>query len=528
VDENPREAADPGGLGAEPPVGDPSPTQGYTRTTVHGLKWTYAAFVASALLQVIHTAVMGRLLAPADFGLVAMAAVFLRLGGYFANMGIGQALIQRPSIDERTIRAAFTSALGLGALFAALLVLAAPLAERIFQTPDVVPIIRWMSLSFLLGGAGVTANSLLQRRLRFRLAAGVEVLSFAVGYMGVGITSALLGAGVWSLVLAALAQPAVATAAAYALAPHPLRPCLAVRELKALYSFGGKVTVISLLEFSSATVDTLFIGRALGPSPLGQYNRAQLLVSLPLDRLMRGLSQVLFPTFSRIQEDRPRVRRAYRSAVGFSAALILPVAAGIAAAADELVRVVLGTQWDAAAALVPVLTVPAAAGLMVLLAAIICEATATLNPKLLVQGTHLMVLIGLLALAGGRGLMAYAVAVAVAGLGRFLAYVVLMRRVIELPVLAHLRIFLPGAVTALAVGAALHGLSLARAALDVGALPALGAQVAAGAVLLGVSLTYGPLAGTRRDAHDWLGRAGMLDGAAAPVRLLERILTLGR
>ena len=97
------------------------------------MSWSTAATVATAVLQIGYTAVMARLLAPAAFGLVALAGVVLRFGSYFSQIGLEQALVQKADMSEEDVRAAFTSAALLGALCAAALAVGAPLATRVFD-----------------------------------------------------------------------------------------------------------------------------------------------------------------------------------------------------------------------------------------------------------------------------------------------------------------------------------------------------------------------------------------------------------
>jgi lipopolysaccharide exporter len=329
----------------------------------------------------------------------------------------------------------------------------------------------------------VTARGLLRRHLEFRLLALVDVASYAVGYVAVGITAASLGAGVWSLVAAALMQAAISSAGSYALARHDLRPVFRWREIGELYGFGGRVSVISLLEFFGISLDSLFVGRYAGAALLGQYNRGQLLANLPLEHLSHGMTRVLFPAFSSIQHQIGRLRRAYLSAIRLMTFIILPTAAGMAAAADTLVRVVLGPGWEAAAGVLPYLLLVAAVNLTAMLPAIVSEATAALNKKLLIQSAHVAVLGLLLLNAVGGTLESYAQAVALAAGMRLVAYVVAMRWVLRLSVQAHAKTLGPAFVTALLVALSVAATTRIVAA----AFPAammLVLQVSTGAVVL--------------------------------------------
>lgn len=116
-----------------------------TSRTMSGLRWSYLSSGVNAVAQLAVTAILARLLYPAAFGVVAMAALILSFGQYFAQMGVGRALVQRPDIDRDDVRVAFTSSVLLGAAFSALFWLAAPLSIYLFHDAEVVPILECLA-----------------------------------------------------------------------------------------------------------------------------------------------------------------------------------------------------------------------------------------------------------------------------------------------------------------------------------------------------------------------------------------------
>lgn len=495
----------------------PTEDQPLSRATWKGLQWTYGASMVGALIQVGYTAAMGRLLTPADFGLLAMALVFLRFGQYFAQMGVAQALVQAPEMSTRKITTAFTINLGLSALVAALFVLIAGLARLLLDDPGVVPVVRVMAVGLVLAAAGTTAESLLRRELRFRRLAINQLVSFVFGYLLVGLVMALLGAGVWSLVAAHLSQTASNAVLSVLARPHRAAFGWNRRDAVSLISFGGRVSVIGFAEFLGGSLDTLVIGRVAGGSALGQYNRAVLLVNLPLERLMQGVQRVLFPAFSRIQTQRERLGRVYRSALQIAAAVLIPTAAGMAVAAEPLVLILLGGQWGPAAEVLPFLAFAAVGSLLALFGAIICESTADLTRKLALQVGHVVVLFALL-LAVGSDLRHLAAAVACAQLIRVVGYFAFMSRTLGTTMREHLAALLPAMATGAVV--ALLGVFWNLALEGATSLTLLVVHVCSGALVLATSLRVGPLSRTRRDLTLWLHRAAALERIPAPIRRL--------
>jgi lipopolysaccharide exporter len=437
-------------------------------------------------------------------------------------MGVGPALIQSPTVSGRRASTAFTMSVVLSTTVALAFVAIAGLARNLLDDPSVVPVVRVMAVGMVIGGLGTTAESLLRRELRFRRLAGIQLLSFTIGYLLVGLTSAVLGAGVWSLVAAHLSQTALSSILFVTARPHPIRGGWSRGEAVQLVSFGGRVSIISFTEFLGTSLDTLVIGRVAGGAPLGQYNRAYLLVNLPLERLMQGVQSVLFPAFSQIQQERERLARVYRSALGVAAAGLIPTATGMAVAAAPLVRVVLGDQWTLAGEVLPFLAFSAVGGLLALLGAIICEATADLNRKLALQSSHVVVLLVLL-LAAGSDLRTLAAAVAAAQLVRIVGYFALMRRTLGTTLPEHLRILAPAVATGAVIAVA--GTVLNTLLADVDPLLLLSAHVAISALILLASFRGGPLSGVRRDLAVWLDRASALDKVPP---LLRRVSGLSR
>jgi lipopolysaccharide exporter len=506
-------------------VGRTSADTELSKRTWKGLQWTYGASLFGALLQLGYTAAMGRLLTPSDFGILAIALVFLRFGQYFAQMGVGPALIQSPTMSDRKISTAFAITIVLSVTVSATFIAVAGLARNLLDDPAVVPVVRVMALGLVVGAIGTTAESLLSRELRFRRLAINQLISFVVGYLLVGLTLAVMGTGVWSLVAAHLCQTALISALSIGARPHPVLAGWNRRDAVALVSFGGRVSVISFTEFLGITLDTMVIGRVAGGDRLGQYNRAFQLVNLPLERMMQGVQSVLFPAFSHIQSERDRLARVYRSALGLAGAILIPTACGMAVAAGPLVLVVLGGQWTLAAEVLPFLAFTAVGSLLALLGAIICEATADLNRKLALQIAHVVVLISLL-LAAGADLRLLAAAVALAQLVRVVGYFSLMHRTLSTTLRQHLTALLPSLATGAAVSlAGWTWNNLLAEQLRPSAL--LFAHIVSGAVLLFFSFRFGPLSGVRADLTVWLDRANALDRVPAWLRRLGGLTVPG-
>ncbi len=381
-----------------------------------GVTWTYAAIAFGAVIQLGVTAVTARLLDPAVFGLVAMANVLISFGSYFAQMGVGRALIQRPEINDDDIRAAFTSSTLLGLAVAGIVVAAAPFAAGFFRTDEVVPVLRWLALTFVATGLGATAQALLRRRLRFKGSGFVEVVAYALGFGLPAITLAFAGFGVWSLVVGAIGQRVVASGLAFLLTRHSLWPTFQFDAHRRLLGFGTKVSGISLLEFLGSTLDTIVIGRFGTAAQLGLYNRAFMLASLPTYQIQNGIGKVLFPVLASGQNDRVEFREALHKVTTIAIRILLPTGIGMALVAPELVTVVLGEKWLAAVPLFGILALAMPLNLLATFPGIALESIGALRGKLIAQTVYVVVLVvALLMVATVGELQLFDVAMVVMG-----------------------------------------------------------------------------------------------------------------
>ncbi|MBF9236260.1 lipopolysaccharide biosynthesis protein [Hymenobacter sp. BT683] len=502
-------------------------TNNLTASTLHSISWTTAATVVTAVLQIGYTAVMARLLTPAAFGLVALAGVVLRFGTYFSQIGLEQALVQKAEISEEDVRAAFTSAALLGGLCAAVLALSAPLATLVFQEPAVVPLVRVMSLGLLVNGLSATALAILRRQMAFRTLAVLETISYVLAYAGLGIVLAWRGFGVWSLVAASLAQGVLVAVLAYGATRHSLRFYFHWSRYRPLLSYGWRISFTSFLEFITSSLDTLLIGRVLGATLLGIYNRAAMLITLPLYLLTHSVSRVVFPAFSQIQADVVKLRAVYLGSVTLVAAVVLPLGAGVAVAAPVLVQTLLGPGWEMAVPVLRILCAAVPLSLITMFAGIVCDARATLRAKVNANLLALATLVGFFWLLHGYGLVGFAGALVLNEGVRTLLYMRLMHLDLGLSYRRLSAAYGPGLLHGAAVGVALGGASLALSYWALPAPTALALLMLGGALVLAMLMLAWPRPLLRRELHSLLSRlaVGQAPGAPGPAtRALARYL----
>lgn len=397
-----------------------------------GLGWSALATAVSAVCQFAFMALLARLLDPAAFGLMAMAAIALRFAGFFAQMGFAQAIIQRPQLTAQDTTAALVMALGIGSVLCAGMVLVAPLFADGFRAAELTSLISVLAVSLLLTALGALPLALLRRQARFKRVALVEVFCFVVGYGVVGIACASRAMGVWSLVAATLSQQALLVVFGFLAVRYPLAWPISRRAVSGLWAYGSRHSLIGFLEFLWANVESMFIGRSLGKVDLGLFNRTVTLTNLPVEFGVNAVTKVLFPALSSMQHDRRKMADGFQILLLSIGLFSTATACGIAAAAPDVVALLLGEKW---LEIVPIVAIAAFAVppmFMFVACGITLDSLAELRLKLRLQATVLVFKIALVVLLAQWGLVGIACAVVIAELLRLALGIRLMGRLLEL------------------------------------------------------------------------------------------------
>jgi O-antigen/teichoic acid export membrane protein len=393
---------------------EPGASDSLSARTITGGQWRMASLIVQGLLHLMVGVVLARLLPPADFGLAALALIVIGFAAMVSDVGVGAAVIQRLVVTTAHLRVAFTLSVLAGVVIAAGLFGIAPLVALLAKSPAVSPVLRVQSIVFIATGVGTVARAQLQRRLDFRRLFAVDLSSYLLGYALIAIGGAVLGWGVWSLVIGSLVQSWLASVLCVLAARAPLRPLLAKRELRDLLGFGVGVTLNGVIAYIGRNGDNFLVGRFLGTTALGLYSRAFNFMMLPINYFSNVIPTVLIPAFSEIQTDRARVGRGYLMGVQTATLITAPVMVWVIVSAPHLIIGLYGERW--AGAVVP-LQLLAAAGVpraMLGLAGAVtqaCDRVASETP--LQIGFALAIAIGT-SLGSRYGLPGVAVAVSVA------------------------------------------------------------------------------------------------------------------
>jgi O-antigen/teichoic acid export membrane protein len=317
------------------------------RASAHGVAWNVVQNLAARLLSLGVVAILGRILDRSAFGIVAFALVVNAFAELIVNQGFGEFITQSPSLTDEHLDTAFwiNGALGLG--LTALIVLAATPLSTWFADASLAPIVRILSLSLAFRSFSVVPTGLLVRTLRFRSLSLRSVVATMISGV-VGITCALTGFGIYSLVIQILCGDLAATIVLWHATEWRPKRRISRRCARELTAFGAPVFGASALAMISRRLDTFIVAGVLDMTLLGIYSMAQRVYQILLQVINKSMADVAFSALARLADPSTR-RDALYKVLELTAVICFPAYVGVALLAQPLIVVLLGPRWVASA-----------------------------------------------------------------------------------------------------------------------------------------------------------------------------------
>ncbi|HXV25844.1 MAG TPA: lipopolysaccharide biosynthesis protein [Alphaproteobacteria bacterium] len=328
-----------------------------TQVALRGALWVMAESWLVRLVSLLAFLALARLLSPADFGLMALAGIYLTLCTFVIDQGFGTALVQREALEPEHMDAVFWAQLAIGLAAAALTLSTAGWIAKLFVEPELAPVLRALAPMPMISALTLVQQAQLRRELRFRALALRHIVSAAAG-AAIGISLAVLGYGVWSLVAQMLSGAAIGLAILWRVGDWRPRLAFSFKHLRELATFGATVFAHELAWTVTYQIDRLLLGRFAGAGTLGIYTVAQRVASIIGEVLVVGLQGMVVPVFSRVQHDPAALLRGLFRAYRLIAFLAFPALTGLALTAPELIAVLLGAKWLQAAPVLQAATLP--------------------------------------------------------------------------------------------------------------------------------------------------------------------------
>lgn len=319
---------------------------------VSGAGFQFLGIGLRTLITIGSTAILARLLTPADFGYVAMATVITELAGLFANFGFTNLLIQKRVINRLQLDTVFWASNLVGLVLALVVFVMSFFAGWLFADPHVGELLRVLCLTFAFSGLTSVSWVVLARLMRFRVEFWMQLATVVIR-TAVAIGFAYAGFGAWALVIGGVTSGLVQGVFAFIAVPYRPRLRFHAPLLASTWRTSGSYFGGGLLYYANMNVDLILIGRQLGPTPLGFYQNARSLTDEIRARIAMPLQHVLFPAFSALQHDRERMQQMVLRSARMLAAIVVPIGFGVSAMAQDLVPLLYGPKW---LAMVPVMS----------------------------------------------------------------------------------------------------------------------------------------------------------------------------
>jgi len=312
--------------------------------------------LSKAVLMLLQMGVLARLLAPSDFGLMALVAAVIAFAQIFSDMGISNAIIHHQKISQEALSSLYWLNVLASTVLMMLLMLLSPFFATWYREPRIQPVLMLVSLSFLIAALGQQLRVMAEKNLRFQQLTVIDLTSSLLGF-AISVSVAFAGGGVYALVAGMLTSSLAATFLTWWIVADGWRPLLRLRlgEIREFLGFGAYMVGFSLTNTVNMQADILIGGRVLGTGSLGAY-------SLPKDLSLRIamtinpiVTRVGLPVMAQAQDDTALLKSIYLKTLLMTASINFPLYFLIAVFAPEIVAIMFGTQWQESVPLLRIL-----------------------------------------------------------------------------------------------------------------------------------------------------------------------------
>jgi O-antigen/teichoic acid export membrane protein len=313
--------------------------------TVTGFLWSFIDNFASLGIQFIVGIILARILSPKEFGLIGMLTIFIAVSQSFIDSGFSQALIRKKDPSQADYSTVFYFNMIIGVICFLILFFCASLISRFFKEPQLKFLIQILGLSLIINAFTIIQQTILIRRIDFKLQAKISVISSVVsGVIGLGM--AFAGYGVWSLVIKTITMYAITSILLWLW--NRWKPVLvfSIQSFKELFSFGSNLLVSGLIDTIYRNVYYLVIGKFFSAQELGYYTRADQFNAFPSSNLTAVIQRVSYPVLSSIKEDIPKLKEAYKKLIRSTMLICFVLMLGMAAIAKPMILTLIGEKWE--------------------------------------------------------------------------------------------------------------------------------------------------------------------------------------
>ena len=314
------------------------------RVIISSLFWKFFERAGTQLIQFSVTIALARILAPDDFGLVALIAIFINIASVFVQSGLNTALIQKKDADDLDFSSVFWASLGIAVATYTILFFGAPFIADFYGRESLTVVIRVVAITLFIDVFSSIQNAYVARNMLFK-----KLFFRSVGAIipsgAIGLTLAFCGFGIWALVAHQFCNAFLAVAIMWFTIPWRPSFKFSFTRFKSLFTYGWKLLVSSLIDVVYTNLRGLIIGKFFSPADLAYYNRGDTFPFLIVNNINTSIGSVLLPSFAAAQNDIVQLKIMMRRSIITSTFIITPMMAGLAAMAHQVVLLILGEKW---------------------------------------------------------------------------------------------------------------------------------------------------------------------------------------
>jgi len=303
----------------------------------------YSSLVVSTVVSMI----LARILSPSEFGTVAIASVIIAFFSMVSSMGVAPAIIQRNDLNDEDLSSIFTFSFILGGILGGTFaILSWPIAS-FYKNPDLIPVCQILAFNLFFSAINMVPGALMSKHLRFKEnAKRTLIIHLIIG--PVAVVCALCGLGIYSLLI----SPVIGALGIFLFNYHfyPVKLSLRINKasIQKILSFSLYQFAFQVINYFTVNYDKLIIGRVMGSSDLGYYQKSYQLIQLPASNISGVVYPVLQPIFAKYQDEKEILLSKYSKMIKLIASVCIPLAVFLFFSGEEVIRLFYGPKWDLA------------------------------------------------------------------------------------------------------------------------------------------------------------------------------------
>ena len=324
--------------------------------TVKGVGWSAIDSLLGQGITFIVGLVLARILSPSEYGLIGIVTIFITVFNAVIDSGFSQAVIRKKEASNEDYNTMFITNMVLSVFMFLILFFCAPAIARFFARPELVSLNRVMGVVLIINALSITQNTVLTKRIDFKTKTKASLISAVLsGIVGIGM--AFMGYGVWALVGQQITKQLTNTICLWVFNKWWPNFKFSWQSFHYMWGFGWKLLASSLIDTTWSQLYQVVVGKFYSPATLGQYSRSKEYASIFSGNLNSIVSRVSFPVLADIQDDKVRLKNAYRRIIKTTMFVTAVCMISMGAVAEPMIFCLIGPQWHQAATFLPLICI---------------------------------------------------------------------------------------------------------------------------------------------------------------------------